>query len=186
MTAVLHSADTAASVDLPTDQASLTRLHNRLHAVAKAVVRRDDLADDAVQRVLIRLWDDGAGFDARKGNLDTWLAFLTRRAAIDVLRVETRQRRNETFGHHIMATVESPEDALETAARRGMVRSVLAPLPEAQRIVVEATYLGERTNDEVARELNLPLGTVKSRIRRGMRKVIDLSASGADVGFGTS
>ncbi len=192
MTAVVHSAlqpaDTATRVGLPTDQAALTRLHRRLHAVAKAVVKRDDLADDAVQRVLIRLWDDGAGFDARKGSLETWLAFLTRRAAIDVLRVETRQRRNETFGHHIMATIESPEDALESAALRGMVHAVLAPLPDAQRIVVEATYLGERTNDEVARELGLPLGTVKSRIRRGMHKLIDLTTvadSGADVGLGT-
>lgn len=184
MTAVLHSADPQTSVDLPIDQTSLTRLHNRLHAVAKVIVKRDDLADDAVQRVLIRLWTNGAGFDATKGSLDTWLAFLTRRAAIDVLRVETRQRRNETFGHHIVATIESPEEALESAAKRGMVNAALAPLPEAQRIVVEATYLGERTNYEVARELNLPLGTVKSRIRRGMQKVIDLSGSCTDVGLG--
>lgn len=160
------------------------RLHNRLHTVAKSVVKRDDLADDAVQRVLIRVWDDGAGFDTRRGSLDTWLVFLTRRAAIDVLRVEARQRRNETFGHHIMTRLEGPEEAFDSAATRSLAREALAPLPDEQRMVVEATYLGERTNDEIARELHLPLGTVKSRIRRGMKKVIDLSNTGTRVESG--
>ncbi len=175
MSAVLHRAETCPSVDLPCDQVSLTRLHNRLHGVAKSIVKRDDLADDAVQRVLIRVWNDGAGFDTRKGTLDNWLVFLTRRAAVDVLRVETRQRRNETFGHLIMTSVEGPEEAFDAAARRSLARAALAPLPEDQRVVVEATYLGERTNHEIARDLDLPLGTVKSRIRRGMKKVIDLT-----------
>lgn len=181
MSAVLHYTTTRASVALPSDQASLTRLHNRLHRVAKSIVKRDDLADDAVQRVLIRMWNDGAGFDTRRGSLDNWLVFLTRRAAVDVLRVEARQRRNETFGHLIMSAVQGPEEAFDSTTTRSLARAALAPLPEEQRVVVEATYLGERTNHEIARELDLPLGTVKSRIRRGMKKVIDLTmAEGVD------
>lgn len=184
MTAVHHAsdldaADISASAHLPTDQRSLTQLHQCLHAVAKAIVRRDDLADDAVQRVLIKLFDDGAGYDSRRGSFDTWASFLTRRAAIDVLRVETRQRRNETFGDLILATLESPEDAIDRQSIRDDAKALLDILPAEQRIVVEATYLGERTNREVARELDLPLGTVKSRIRRGMQKVVDLTESEA-------
>lgn len=136
---------------------------------------RDDLADDAVQRVLIRLFRDEAGFDERKGSFETWTGLLTRRAAIDVLRGETRQRRNETYGHLVQAHVESPEQAIDRTTLRERATELLAVLPDEQRIVIEATYLGERTNREVADELALPLGTVKSRIRRGMKKVVDLT-----------
>ena len=162
----------------PSDPIRLEALRRTLHAEAKYILRRDDLADDAVQQVLIRLWQTNAEFDPDRGSLTKWLRFLTRRAAIDIIRHEVRQRRNESLGPTLSVNGGCPQSELDKAALKDDLDRVLSQIDDHERAAIELSHLGERSHAEVADELAVPLGTVKSRIRRGMHK---LAAAAPDV-----
>ena len=159
----------------PSDPIRLEALRRTLHAEAKYLLQRDDLADDAVQQVLIRLWQTNAEFDPDRGSLTTWLRFLTRRAAIDIIRHEVRQRRNELLGPALSVDDECPQRELEKAALKDDLGRALSQIDDDERAAIELSHLGERSHVEVARELAVPLGTAKSRIRRGMHKLAEIA-----------
>lgn len=159
----------------PTDSVRLEALRRTLHIEARYVLHRDDLADDAVQQVLIRFWETSANYDPDRGPLLKWLRFLTRNAAIDIIRHEGRQRRNEALGRQQAVVVGSPEGELEHTSRRDDLDRVLSKIDEQERAAIELNHLGERTHVEIATELEVPLGTVKSRIRRGMNKLAEIA-----------
>lgn len=159
------------------DEEALVALHaqyaNLVYSVAYRVLNDTGAAEEVTQDTFMRLWNKSYTFDPEKGRFITWLLTVTRRLAIDVLR--QRQRREPSSGMLFMD--EDPglwENVLLTDGgndlRRTLV-SVLSELPLEQRELIELVYFYGMTHNDIAETRDLPLGTVKTRIRLGMQKL---------------
>lgn len=137
--------------------------------MAVRVLRDETLAEDVVQDVFVSFWKSPHKYDPNRGSLRTFLLTIAHRRAVDVVRSETaRTRREET------TPWESPydiEDEVWSKALSETVRDALSDLAEDERKAIAMAYFGGLSYVEVARRLGAPEGTVKSRIRAGMKKL---------------
>ena len=148
--------------------------------LAVRVLRDRALAEEIVQEVFVRLWHDPERFDPGRGSLRAFLMATVHSRAIDVVRAESSRRARE--GRHQRLQPE-PEYDLEQEvvelALAEQVREAFSVLTDDERRAIELAYLGGHTYREVAELLDQPEGTVKSRIRVGLRRLRDtLSESG--------
>ncbi len=153
-------------------------------ALARRVLGDKARAEEVLQEVFLRLWHQPDRFDPERGSLRSFLLAQTHGRAVDLLRSETSRRRREE--QDARQTAESPPDIERevvdlTAAER--VKDVVATLPVDERRAIELAYFGGHTYREVAVLLEAPEGTVKSRIRSGLRR---MRTSLVDVGLGTT
>ena len=133
-------------------------------------------AEDAVQEVFIDLWRTAARYDASHTSEAGWVAMIARRRLIDRARRRERLPALESIPDDFDVASESERD-LDREWRAEQARAVLRELPPAQRRMLELSLLHGRTHDEIARETETPLGTVKSHIRRGLQRARDLLAA---------
>jgi RNA polymerase sigma-70 factor (ECF subfamily) len=135
-----------------------------------AVLNDHARAQDVVQDVFLRLWRRPDAFDGRRGALGPYLRLMARSRALDLWR-ETQVRRRA--GEKLQLTVAGPgADAdARLAPERHDLRAALRTLPDGQREAVVLTYWGGLTAAEVARHADVPLGTAKSRVRLGVRRL---------------
>jgi RNA polymerase sigma-70 factor, ECF subfamily len=147
-------------------------------AFARRLVGDSGRAEEISQEVFLRLWERSSRFDAERGSLRSFLLAVTHGRALDVLRSDTarvaRERRDALRTIPPETGVEAQVVALTVA---DAVRQALAQLPEHERNAVELAYMGGHSYRAVARMLNEPEGTVKSRIRRGLAKLRELLAA---------
>ena len=147
-------------------------------AFARRLVGDSGRAEEISQEVFLRLWERSSRFDAERGSLRSFLLAVTHGRALDVLRSDTarvaRERRDALRTIPPETGVEAQVVALTVA---DAVRQALAQLPEHDRNAVELAYMGGHSYRAVARMLNEPEGTVKSRIRRGLAKLRELLAA---------
>jgi RNA polymerase sigma factor (sigma-70 family) len=141
----------------------------RLRAVAFDILRERDGAEDVVHGALLRVWGTGA-YRPERGPLLPYLIACVRREALDVLRGSKRRHLRE-----VRAGMDAPRTVDETAAldpiEARRVARALECIPDVQRDVIVRAYYGHRTLAEVAQDTNLPLGTVKSRLSAGLRRL---------------
>ena len=137
------------------------------------------LAEELLQEVFFRAWQQGAAFRASRGSFATWLLSVTHNLAIDELR-KRRRRPQAAAGEApeaVLAAVAGPgpdvADEVWLRTLRGRVANALATLPAAQREAIELAYFQGLTQREIAATLGEPLGTVKTRLRLGMQKLKD-------------
>ncbi|HEX9969874.1 MAG TPA: sigma-70 family RNA polymerase sigma factor [Acidimicrobiales bacterium] len=141
-------------------------------ALARRVLGDPTRAEEVVQEVFLRLWNQPDRFDPERGTLRSFLLAHSHGRAVDLLRSETSRRQREE--RDARATAEAGYDLehevwdLAVAER---VREALATLPVDERRAIELAYFGGRTYREVASALGAPEGTVKSRIRSGLRRL---------------
>jgi RNA polymerase sigma factor (sigma-70 family) len=162
------------------DADALEALYDRYGKVAYSLARRiltdATLAQDVVQEVFLSLWRNAGRFDAGRGTLATYLLSMTHHRAVDAVRREENLRRWRTTDE-VLEFEPDPragvEDEVEAAERREQVRAALAELPPAQREALALAYFGGYTQREVASLVGVPLGTVKTRMAAGMRKLKD-------------
>ena len=133
-------------------------------------------AEDAVQEIFIDLWKTAARYDTTRTSESGWVAMIARRRLIDRARRRERLPALESIPDDFDAASESERD-LDREWRAEQARAVLRELPPAQRRMLELSLLHGRTHDEIARETETPLGTVKSHIRRGLQRARDLLAA---------
>ena len=133
-------------------------------------------AEDAVQEVFIDLWRTAARYDASRTSEAGWVAMIARRRLIDRARRRERLPALESIPDDFDVASESERD-LDREWRAEQARAVLRELPPAQRRMLELSLLHGRTHDEIARETETPLGTVKSHIRPGLQRARDLLAA---------
>jgi RNA polymerase sigma factor (sigma-70 family) len=162
------------------DADALEALYDRYGKVAYSLARRiltdATLAQDVVQEVFLSLWRNAGRFDAGRGTLATYLLSMTHHRAVDAVRREENLRRWRTTDE-VLEFEPDPkagvENEVEAAERREQVRAALAELPPAQREALALAYFGGYTQREVASLVGVPLGTVKTRMAAGMRKLKD-------------
>jgi len=168
------------------DQAALAEAYRRhagaVFALAQRLLRDRAIAEEIVQEVYLRLWNRPEAFDPQRGSLRSYLLAQCHGRTVDLLRSETSRRRREERDVRRTATagydVEHEVVDLSVAER---VRGALEGLQQNERRAIELAYLGGHTYREVAELLSEPEGTVKSRIRSGLRK---MRTSLQDVGVG--
>jgi RNA polymerase sigma-70 factor (ECF subfamily) len=157
------------------DKPALKTLYNlisaRLFAVLLRMVRRRDVAEDLLQDVFLTVWRKAHQFDARRGNAEVWLFSVTRRKAIDRLRISMR----ETVGLYDDVAITEPQS--DVYAGFGdtenyiSVRKCLKDLrPDVHR-ALQLCYVFGLTHEELAEEMQVPVGTAKSWVRRGLAQL---------------
>lgn len=135
--------------------------------VARSIVGQPELVEEVVQQTFLKAWRAAASFDEDR-ELAPWLYSIARRTAIDVLRRERRP----TMGDHepevdVSVTMPSFEQAFEAFE----VRRAIDGLPDDERVVVELSHRVGMSHSDIARKLDVPVGTVKSRSARAHRRL---------------
>lgn len=131
-------------------------------------------AEDVTQDAFLSLWRSGARFDRARGSVRTWVLGIVHHRAIDALRRATVHDRRRASDEGIEERFEARERTDIEAARReeaGTVRGALSSLPADQSQVIELAYFGGFTHTEIADMLDAPVGTVKGRMRLGLKKM---------------
>ncbi len=155
------------------DRAALETIFNNyggaIKAMAYRVLRNETLAEDTVQDVFVSFWNAPEKYDPKRGTLRTFLITIAHRRAVDVVRSEeARFKREEKVPEDVTASVD--EEVWQMSLSE-TVREAIEQLEEREREAITLAYFGDMTYVEVAEKLGQPEGTVKSRIRSGMRKL---------------
>ena len=160
------------------DAGALEALYERYgrpaYSLARRILTEETLAQDVVQEVFLSLWRDARRFDAGRGTVATYLLSMTHHRAVDAVRREENLRRWRTSDAGLELEADPKvrvEDEVLTSERRAEVRAALKELPAAQREALLLAYFGGYTQREVAALVGVPLGTVKTRMAAGMRKM---------------
>lgn len=160
------------------DGGALEALYRRYgrpcYGLARRILADEQFAQDVVQEVFLTVWRDAARFDAARGGFSTWLLSMTHHKAVDAVRREENLRKRRTSAEVLQDRVsDSPvvEDEVWSLMRRERVRAALQTLPEAQAQALTLAYFGGYTQREIAGLTATPLGTVKTRMLAGMRRL---------------
>ena len=131
-------------------------------------------AEDVTQDAFLSMWRSGARYDRARGSVRTWVLGIVHHRAIDALRRATVHDRRRSGDEGIEERFEARERTDVEAARReeaGAVRGALSSLPGDQSQVIELAYFGGFTHTEIADMLDAPVGTIKGRMRLGLKKM---------------
>lgn len=169
----------SSAMDL-SDPATFGRIYDEhrrgVHATAFRVLGSTAAAQDVVQDVFLRVWRNPAKFDARRGELGSYLRLMARSRAVDLWREGQASGRAEdrlkvVVAHDPPRFDAQPDHLAMASADRTTVRAALNRLPEAQREALVLAYWGGMTADQIAERAGVPLGTAKSRIRLGLARL---------------
>ncbi|MGH2554491.1 MAG: RNA polymerase sigma factor [Actinomycetota bacterium] len=162
------------------DEEAFRALFRRYGPLAKGlayrVVRQRSMAEEIVQEAFLALWKDPESYREDRGTFRSWLLATVHHRAVDLVRREEAQRRRGLEQQAQTEAVEediadSVADSVDLAGTRRRVQAALQDIAPAQRQVLEKMYFEGKTQADVAQELGLPLGTVKSRTLLGMRRL---------------
>jgi RNA polymerase sigma factor (sigma-70 family) len=159
------------------DEYALGQLYDRFgrvaYGLALRVIRDERLAEDAVQEAFLAVWRQAASYRPERAPAQSWVLTLVHRRAVDLVRREERRRANP-LEPDVEPAVGSTAEAAELRDRRETVQRALARLPEEQRRPIELAYYGGFTQSELAERLGEPLGTIKSRMFAGLKRLREL------------
>lgn len=163
------------------DAKALETLYDRygdyVYSVCLRMVGDVQLAEDLTQEVFLRLWRRPDLYDVSRGRFVTWLLSVARNRGIDERRSRGRRFRYETppslAAEDMLASAATSEedDAAVLSDERVVIQKALNTLPAEQRLAIQLAYFGGYTQQEIAKGLSQPLGTVKTRIRLGLQKL---------------
>jgi RNA polymerase sigma-70 factor, ECF subfamily len=151
---------------------SYRRHAGAVFALARRLLQDKATAEEVVQEVFLRLWNSPDKFDPERGSLRSYLLAQTHGRAVDLLRSETsRRRREERDVREAAEAGYDIEHEVWDIAVAERVKEAVFSLPEDERRAIELAYFGGHTYREVAALLSQPEGTVKSRIRSGLKRM---------------
>lgn len=165
------------------DPDALSQLYDRYHGIIKALILRivhnETEADDLLQEVFMEIWNQAKNFSAQKGKPLGWMVTLTRRRSIDALRKKQAYARAEERlkaepEQQPLAWVQNATaEEIRFGDTRALMAKVIRSLPEAQQQVIELAFFQGMSQREIAANTNIPLGTVKTRLELGLKKMYD-------------
>jgi len=161
------------------DQRAFETLYNRYDNLVFSVSARmlgRDLASEILQEVFLLVWRKACNFEGSRGSFKSWLMQITRNRSIDELRrmpptVGAPAEDETEWFDMLVDDAPSPEDQAFEDDRAAQVRGALTELPKEQREVILLAYFKGFSQSQIAKKLDLPLGTVKKRVRLGMQKL---------------
>jgi RNA polymerase sigma-70 factor (ECF subfamily) len=182
--------------DVPEDRADDVRLRERLvagdddalaeaydrwstlvHSLAMRITADHAAAQDVTQDVFVHLWQHPDRYDPHRGALRGWLCLLARSRAIDWLRRCRAQDRRHTAAAAIAPPPAEVDDGIIWQTEAKVIREAVAALPDPQREAVLLAYYRGRSYREVARDLGIPEGTAKWRLKAALSRVADCLAA---------
>jgi RNA polymerase sigma factor (sigma-70 family) len=153
-------------------QSSLDYLYDHyssaMYGIIFRIVKNEDVAEEVMQDVFLKIWDKIDAYDSSKGRLFTWMLNIARNQAIDKTRSKEISKGRKTDDiDNLVGRIDRAEHSEQNVEAIGL-KEVLVKLNNDQRFVIEKLYLEGYTQSEVAEEFNIPLGTVKTRTRMAM------------------
>jgi RNA polymerase sigma-70 factor (ECF subfamily) len=167
------------------DEAAFAELYDattrRVFGLALRVVRDPAQAEEVTQEAFLEIWRTSTRFDQGRGSALAWMLTIVHRKAVDRVRSAEASTRRDTSYHQGATTVEhdTTAEAAEASLEARRVRGALRTLTAVQREALELAYFGGYTHTEVAKMLDLPVGTAKTRIRDGLIRLRDAMGVGA-------
>jgi RNA polymerase sigma factor (sigma-70 family) len=157
------------------DRSALEYLYDRysaaLNGVVSRIIKKEEVAEEVLQDAFIKIWDKIDNYDASKGRLFTWMLNLTRNLAIDKTRSKELSKEGKTSGIDNLVNRIDRRESVEQGVESIGVRDILNVLPQEQKFVVDYLYFKGYSQSELAEEFNIPLGTVKTRLRLAMKQL---------------
>jgi RNA polymerase sigma factor (sigma-70 family) len=158
------------------DESALRAVYDRysglVYRIALSMLRTMTGAEEVTQTTFVSAWQGRATFDPRAGSLAGWLIGIARRRAIDELRViERNARTTQAASNQPDLSMEQSSPSPDDVVDRMLVADELARLPDAQRRILELAFFDDLTHTQIASVTGLPVGTVKSHIRRGLTRL---------------
>ena len=142
------------------------RYHKALYGICIQILSRPESAEDALQKSFVKIWKKAKSYDPSKGRFYTWMLNITRNTAIDLFRSEKRKQsiQDGELNVHLLESLKSTQINTDTID----VRDRLHKLDPKYREVIRLSYLGGYTQKEISEILEMPLGTVKTRMRTAL------------------
>lgn len=141
---------------------------NTLYGVISKIVRSDDFAEDVLQDSFVKIWKNVAKYDAKKSTLFTWMLNITRNTSIDFIR--SKNYRVSKENQNLDDSVNIIEQQTSVTQKENLIgiKDKALSLDDKYSILIEKLYFEGYTQEEVSQELDIPLGTVKTRVRKAM------------------
>ena len=151
-----------------------------VYGLIRRILRDRAQSDEVMQEVMLEVWRLAPRFDPQRGSASAWIMTIAHRRAVDRIRSEVaEQGRLQRAGSQAPTVGVSVQDDVIDDLDRQRVRSALAGLTDIQRSSIELAYFGGLTQTEIAALLDVPLGTVKTRIRDGLIRLRDALGEGS-------
>ena len=142
-----------------------------LFGVVYRVIQKEDIAEEVLQDVFLKIWDKIDQYDPSKGKLFTWMLNIARNHAIDKTRSKEISKEQKTRAiENVVSRIETREPVEQRVEDIG-VKDIIKSLPDEQQFVVDYLYFKGYSQSELADEFNIPLGTVKTRLRLAMQSL---------------
>lgn len=146
-----------------------------IFSVILQIIPRQEQAEDVLQEVFVKVWQNIHSYDPYKGRLYTWILNIARNQAID--RVRSKDFNQQAKTTELTENVYKGQEGFKTKLDDTGLRKTLSQLPEDNRKLLELAYFQGYTQEEIAKMLQMPLGTVKTRIRNTLfqlRKILGI------------
>lgn len=155
------------------DQHALEQLYEKyekiLYSFSYRMMNHKESAEEVVQEVFIKVWKGQGNFDPSRGKFSSWLLTIARNASIDLMRKRKEPAYELEERDSLVSDEPSTEDLVEWKERGAAVREAIESLGEEQRRVIHSFYFKGHTQRQIAEQFNIPLGTVKGRIRLALK-----------------
>lgn len=162
------------------DKAALDYLYDHysaaVYGVVVRIVRQEDIAEEVLQDIFLTYWDKIDSYDASKGKLFTWMVNIARNRAIDRTRSKELSQERKTGGMDNIVNTNAARYAENTSVDAIGLKEVLKTLSEEHQFVLEYLYFRGYSQSELAEEFDIPLGTVKTRLRLAMQQLRKIMA----------
>lgn len=149
--------------------------HKALFGVINSIVNSQEEAEDVLQNTFVKIWNNFASYEEAKGRLYTWMLNIARNMAIDSTR--SKHEKIKTKIQSTSDTVYQKNNLVadDTSHESIGLKTILNDLKEEQKIIIDLAYFEGYTQEEISKKLNIPLGTVKTKVRQAILTLRDLT-----------
>jgi RNA polymerase sigma-70 factor (ECF subfamily) len=141
-----------------------------LYGIIHSIITDNETANDVLQDVFVNIWKKIESYDPSKGRLFTWMLNVARNASIDKIRSKgfRDSQKNQPISENVDISISQ---GANPAINDVGLRKVISKLKEEQRVLIDLSYFQGFTHEEIAKAMNIPLGTVKTRIRTALTQL---------------